>query len=98
MDKYIILVNSGVYNSSAIDKSCVIGRSANVFSREEVDLIFNDWTGGEVMIDEDGEEVSIDDLIDVGDCGERINVVNEEMVEMSDVGGWVKVSILKLDM
>lgn len=98
MEKYIILVNSGVYNSSAIDKSDVIGRSANVFSREEVDLIFNDWTGGEVMVDEDGEEVSIDDLIEVGDCGERLSVVNEEMVEMSDMGGWVEVSILKLDM
>ena len=95
-DKYIILVNGGTYNSSAFDKSNVVGRSGNVFSREELDLIFNDWSGGEDMVDEDGESYGVDDLIELGEMGERVNIVNEEMVEMGDE--WVQVSVIKLNM
>lgn len=95
MDKYIILVNNGVYNSYAFDS--VIGRSGNVFSREEVDLIFDSWTGGTQMTDEDEEEVyTVDDLIELGSMGEKAQIWNENMVEMGD--DWVDVSIVKLDM
>lgn len=90
MDKYIILVNGGVYYDD--------GGKRSVFSREEVEREIKEWSESKVLIDEDGEEVSIDNLVEAGDCGERINVVNEEMVAMSDVGGWVEVSIMKLYM
>lgn len=88
MDKYIILDNGGVY----------YGGKRNVFSREEVEREIKEWSESKVLIDEGGEEVSIDDLIEAGKCAERINIVNEEMVEMSDMGGWVEVSIVKLNM
>ena len=83
MKKFIILVNSGLYNSSV-----------NVFSREELEEVFDEWSGGDVMIDEDGEEVSVDDLIELGSMGEKVNIVNESMVEMGDE--WVELSVVEL--
>jgi hypothetical protein len=83
MKKFIILVNSGLYNSSV-----------NVFSREELEEVFDEWSGGDVMIDEDGEEVSVDDLIELGSMGEKVNIVNESMVEIGDE--WVELSVVEL--
>ena len=85
MNKYVILVNGGLYGGGY------------VFDREELDGVFEEWSEGEVMMSEDGEEISIDDLIGYGGDGERVNIVNESMVEMSDVGGWVEVSVVKLN-
>ena len=85
MNKYVILVNGGLYGGGW------------VFDREELDGVFEEWSEGEVMMSEDGEEISIDDLIGYGGDGERVNIVNESMVEMSDVGGWVEVSVVKLN-
>ena len=48
------------------------------------------------MIDEDGEEVSVDDLIELGSMGEKVNIVNESMVEVGDE--WVELSVVKLEM
>jgi hypothetical protein len=97
-DKYIILVNKGVYNSYVVDgMGGVVGRGGNVFSREELDLIFNDWSGGEVMESVDGDEVyDVDKLIELGEMGMHAEIWNENMVEMGD--DWVDVSIIKLDM
>jgi hypothetical protein len=83
MKKFVILVNSGLYNSSV-----------NVFSREELEEVFDEWSGGDVMIDEDGEEVSVDDLIELGSMGEKVNIVNESMVEIGDE--WVELSVVEL--
>ena len=97
-DKYIILVNKGVYNSYAFDgKGGVVGRSGNVFSREELDVIFKDWSGGEDMVGSDDDEVyDVDKLIELGEMGMHAEIWNENMVEMGD--DWVDVSIIKLDM
>jgi hypothetical protein len=91
-DKFVIVVNGGLFNGELNEVA------VNVFSRKELDEVFEEWNGGEVMVDEDGEEYGIDDLIELGSMGEKANIVNESMVEMSDVGGWVEVSIVKLDM
>ena len=84
MNKYVILVNSGLYGGG------------HVFSREELDNVFEEWTGGEVMMSEDDEEVSIDDLIGYGADGEKVNIVNESMIEMGEE--WVEVSVVKLQL
>jgi hypothetical protein len=39
MKKFVILVNSGLYNTSV-----------NVFSREELEEVFDEWRGGDVMM------------------------------------------------
>jgi hypothetical protein len=85
MNKYVILVNGGLYGGGY------------VFDRDELDDVFEEWSEGEVMMSEEGEEISIDDLISYGGDGERVNIVNESMVEMSDMGGWVEVSVVKLN-
>ena len=84
MSKFIVLVNSGVYNDSG-----------NVFDREGLEKLFEEWSEGEVLMSDEGEEVSIYELIEVGIMGERINIVNESMVEMGD--DYVEVSVVELD-
>jgi hypothetical protein len=86
VNKFVILVNGGLYN----------GNSVNVFSRKELEEVFEEWGGGEVMLDEEGEEVSVDDLIELGSMGEKVNIVNESMVEVGDE--WVELSVVKLEM
>ena len=83
MSKYVILVNGGLYGGG------------DVFSREELDSHFEGWNDCEVMWSEDGEEVSVDDLIELGEMGEKVNIVNESMVEMGDE--WVELSVVKLN-
>jgi hypothetical protein len=83
-DKFVILVNGGLYGGG------------NVFSREELDGVFEEWNKGEVMLDEDEFGVSVSDLIEVGSIGEKINIVNESMVEVGDE--WVEVSVVKLNL
>jgi hypothetical protein len=85
-DKYIISVNDGVLNEGG----------KNVFSREEVDVVFENWNGGEVMMDWGKEEYSVDDLIEYGSVGEKVEIYNESMVEMGDE--FVSVSVIKLVM
>ena len=82
--KYIISVNEGVY----------FEKDKNVFSREEVEEIFKKWSEGEKLEDEEGEEVSIDMLIDVGGCGDKVNVCNKCMCEYGD--DYVSVSVVEL--
>ena len=84
MTKFVILVNSGLFNSGG-----------NVFNRDELEKVFEEWNGGGVMMCEEGEEVSINDLIELGSMGERVNIVNESMVEMGEE--WVELSIVELD-
>ena len=83
MNKYVILVNGGLYGGGY------------VFDRDELDDVFEEWSENQVMMSEDGEEISIDDLIGYGGDGERVNIVNESMVEMGDE--WVEVSVVKLN-
>ncbi len=83
MSKFIVLVNSGVYNDSG-----------NVFDREGLEKLFEEWSEGEVLMSDEGEEVSIDELIEMGSMGEKINIVNESMVEMGDE--WVELSVVEL--
>ena len=83
-DKFVILVNSGLYGGG------------KVFSREELDSVFEEWSGGEVMISDDEEEVDIDYLIGMGEIGESVCIVNENMVERGDE--WTEVSVVKLIM
>jgi hypothetical protein len=83
MKNFVILVNGGLYGGG------------DVFSREELDSVFEEWNGGEVMLDEDDEEVSIDGLIELGEMGEKVNIYNESMVERGDE--WVEVSVVRLN-
>jgi hypothetical protein len=82
MEKYVILVNDGLYGG---------GR---VFDREGLEKIINEWSGGKELIDEDDEVVSIEDLIEMGSMGEKKEICNEEMVERG--GDYVEVSICEL--
>jgi hypothetical protein len=82
MEKFVVLVNDGLYGGG------------KVFSRKELDELFEEWSGGEVMLDEDEFEVSVNDLIEIGSIGEKISIVNESMVEMGDE--LVEISIVKL--
>ena len=78
---YIILVNEGV----------LFDEDKNVFERDELDNIMNDWSNGESLVDEDGEVYSIDDLI--GNC--KIDLYVGDMVEMGD--DFVSVCIVELN-
>jgi len=82
MEKYVILVNGGVY------------RGGEVFDREGVEKVIYEWSEGKELVDEDEEVVSIDELIEVGSIGEKKLIWNEEMVEMGD--DWVELSVCKL--
>jgi hypothetical protein len=84
MKNFVILVNSGLYGGG------------DVFSREELDSVFEEWSGGEEMMSDDEEEVDIDYLIGMGEMGESVCIVNESMVEVGDE--WVEVSVVKLIM
>lgn len=83
--KYIIKVNDGFFNKG----------NNNVFNKEELVGIFEEWGRGEKMVDSDGEEVSIDDLIEVGNCGEMIEIYNKGMVEYGD--DYVEVGVMEIE-
>jgi hypothetical protein len=83
MKNFVILVNSGLYGGG------------DVFSREELDSVFEEWSGGEVMMSDDEEEVDIDYLIGMGEMGESVCIINERMVDRGDE--WVEVSVVKLN-
>ncbi len=85
MTKYVILCNNGVFVGT---------NDKNVFTREELDVEFGRWNNDTEMLDEEGEVVTIDNLIDLGNSGERVDIYNEDMVEMGD--DFVSVSIVEL--
>ena len=78
---YVIVVNGSLYNTE---------RGTNFFSRQELDVVFDHLSGGEVMLDADDEVLTVDDLI--GD--EPEDVYNDNMVEMGD--DFVSVVIVEL--
>ena len=83
MNKYVILVNGGLYGGGY------------VFDRDELDDVFEEWSENQVMMSDDEEEVDIDYLIGMGEMGESVCIVNESMVERGDE--WVEVSVVKLN-
>lgn len=83
--KYIVNVNGGVFDKGG----------KNVFDLKEVESIFEEWSEGKKMVDRYDEEVSIDDLIEVGECGDVIEICNKEMCERGD--SYVEVSIVELN-
>lgn len=85
MTKFVILCNNGVFVGT---------NDKNVFTREELDVEFGIWNNGTEMLTEDDEVVTVDDLIELGNCGERVDIYNENMVEMGD--DFVSVSIVEL--
>jgi hypothetical protein len=83
MNKFVVLVNGGLYEGG------------KVFDRKGVDELFVEWSEGKELIDDEGEVVSVDELIECGGMGERKMIVNEEMCEMGD--DYVEVSVCRLD-
>jgi hypothetical protein len=87
MKKYVIIVNDGLYNDYDIKK--------NVFNREELDSVFKEWSGGEDIVDSGGEVYNVDDLIEYGSIGEKVEIYNENMVERGD--DFVSVGVVELN-
>lgn len=85
MDKFTILCNGGVFVGT---------NDKNAFTREELDVEFAHWSNNTEMVDEDGEVVTIDDLICMGDCGQQYDIYNKNMAEMGD--DFVSVSVVEL--
>jgi hypothetical protein len=81
MNKYIIIVNNGLYYDNVLQK--------NIFSREELEKSFIVWSKGNEMVDEEGDKISIDDLIE-----SKREVWTESMVERGD--DWVEVEICEI--
>lgn len=81
MKKYVISINDGLYYDSK-----------NVFSRDELDEVFKEWSRGSKMVDVDGDVVSVDDLIDYGSV---VEIYNKNMVERGD--DYVSVGVYELD-
>lgn len=85
MKKYIINVNGGVFDKGG----------KNVFDEKELVEVFEEWSEGKKMVDRYGEEVEVKDLIEVGECGDVIEICNKEMCERGD--DYVEVSVVELN-
>ena len=90
MNKFVMIWNSGLFCKG----------NKNVFNRDELNEIFsNDFGLKELMMNE-GEVYSvnegIDEMIECGNMGESVELINEECVEMGD--DFVNVSIVRIDM
>jgi len=81
--KYVILVNDGLIDGG------------KVFDYKGLEDKFNEWSDGEKLIDDMGDVVSVDDLIELGGFGEKSSIINESMLEMGD--DEVEVSVVELD-
>ena len=77
---YIILVNDGLFEGNKVFNNI-----------EEINDCLSNWSDGEEFIDEDGEVVDVEDLID---C--RVDLINDNMCEMGDDS--VSIGIVKLNM
>lgn len=82
MNKYIVIVNNGLYYDNILQK--------NIFSREELEKSFIGWSKGNEMVDEEGDKISIDGLIYNG----KREIWTESMVERGD--DWVEVEICEI--
>ena len=85
---FVIIVNGGLFCENLCDEK-------NVFNREELEKLFDKWSKGNDLVDEEDNVYEVDDLIEVGECGESVDLVNEEMCEMGD--DCVSVSVVKLE-
>ena len=83
--KYIIIVNSGVFDKDG----------KNVFSKDELVEVFEEWSEGKKMVDIDDEVIGIDELIEVGSCGDVVRICNKEMCERGD--DYVELSVVELN-
>lgn len=81
MRKFVVVCNGGLF---------VNGNNKNVFNYDELINSINSWSNGEPMVNEDGEQLTADELIDYG----TVDIYNEWMVEMGD--DFVTISIVEL--
>lgn len=87
MTKYMMLWNDGVYHESRTGRNC--------FSKEELVDKLNNLSDDENLLDEDGDVVDFDRLLSIGGCGEKVEIWNEDIVEMGDE--FVSVSIVEVE-
>lgn len=83
-DLFVILVNDGLFDGG------------EVFDRGELDTVIRKWSRSEELIDDEGGVWSVDDLIEIGGNGSRVNIINKSMLEIGD--DYVSISICKLSM
>jgi hypothetical protein len=81
--KYVIGVNSGLYEGGKVFNG-----------KEKVEKKLMEWSGGKDIVNEDGEVVSVDMLIDSGGCGYKEKIMNECMCEMGD--DYMELSVYEL--
>ena len=79
---FVIILNDGLYNDNVMKK--------NIFNMDEIEGIFEKWSGNEEMKDDMGNIVNVVDLLE-----EKKEVYNINMVEMGD--NYIEVGIRKIE-